>query len=377
MLLAILLCGTGLYLSVGSYYGAQWSLVLVRSWTLICFGCILLYIFLSPDVDGSVDFPRYQAWYQTLKRGESNVHAYVFEFGFEWLARIAASLAIPFRMFIAAIAFMVMLSVYVLTRIITQPRDLAAVLFLYMNFFAFYILIYHAVRSGLSMAFVLLAIAALLNGARIVSFLLIMIAATFHTASLFALLIFITAVPVLRVQHFFAINMGLFLSSILGLNEVLAGRLIAYMPSLAIGKYETYAGMSSAYYPRLRLDFFLFTFAPLFVYCLIRWSRRRHAREEQDGKLHLFMQMYALLMIPFSFFAFMPFSDRFALFCWALWPLAITATLMYGVALPVIERALTRLVIIALLVGVANVLQYKTTLVSVATEIQDQIVSRF
>lgn len=345
-------------------------LLLSVAWIAICLVVIAIFVVVLPEyypVWLGKDRITYDAEYVGAVEGASPD----FEIGFSLLTDLVASLtsnsAVYFILiFIANIALF-----HVLISYLFRPADWIIVYFFYFNYFAFFQATLNLIRQGLGIALSCVAIVCFLKNRLRLSSLLIILASLIHSASIFTFAIFLIRIRGVSVWWMVAAVFAVFALSIAGVTEFVFDGLLSltgiYPKHLIeytlVSSWREYSGGIH------RIDFLLFSLVPLIPYA---YFNMMVDIDKESAKFNLYeklMLMYVALVIPFGFFSYMTFSDRYLMQAWMLLPLMVIWPPLYMEEAPSRGTWAIRTVLLTLVAVLPNVTAYEATLLRICREI--------
>jgi hypothetical protein len=238
------------------------------------------------------------------------------QFGTSELLLFGATLVVFFGIFVLAL------------RRLLAPAAAAVVFVCYAAFPYFVAYAANALRQGLAMACLLMALVQYSRGRRD-GWLWLLVAPLWHSGAWLAViviaahqsLILVTRRERLRwVVVLGTLGVAILLSAT-GVNKEVLGRLPVEIPvEIPVEKLIYFTDPSQyGYRAGFRADFLLFSLVPL----ASAWALRRRAPTFSYRGPGWWLSIYLSLNILYHLFAFVPFADRFASFSWFLMPLVI------------------------------------------------------
>jgi EpsG family len=345
--------------------------MLQAAWIGICLAIMAAFVLVMPDyqLPGiGLDRLAYEEAYAGAAQGDSPE----FEIGFVIITEVFAALTSSSDIYFLVLFLVTVALLHVLIAQLFQAKDWLIVYFFYFNYFVFFNGVLNLIRQSLAIGVACVAIACFLKDRWRMSCLLIVLATMLHSAAIFTFAIFLTRLTFLTVWRLVAIIFAVFALSLAGVTEVIFDTLVAVSGiypkhlveySLGLWAWREYTGGV------FRMDFLLFALLPLAPYLYISLKGHGAADKPQFTAFENFLRIYLTLLIPFSFFSYMMFSDRYILQAWFLLPIMICWPLLY------VERTagpIGSAVRVALLLAVAvfpNVIDYGTTLLRVCQEL--------
>lgn len=370
MIIALLLYGSGFVLALAP---DDVRLHIPRIiWVTVVLSLIMTFVALDDSITARSDFSNYSAMYTDIGKGFYRGNS---DPGFTAILSAASWIGLDFRIVHALIAGALYVSICLFTYRLFGKRDWFFVIILYMNFFSVFLLLFSAIRQSLASSILLVAIHYLMRRRYITYTAIVLCASVVHISSIFALIGVLTWHRFVTVQRCVIVLIVIFISSATGVNSAAAFKVF---PVFLIGydKWNYYQGGELlATYTGAgtnRVDFLAFSIAPAILYVVLsgykyRCGSWRHVR--WDIYEHVTI-MYLLWLLPFAFFAYMPFSDRFALVGWLLWP----ATISWSIFISGGESGSRDMVVrggaLVVLAMIPNIIQYMDTLYTVARGVQ-------
>lgn len=215
---------------------------------------------------------------------------------------------------------------HILVAFMFKPKDWIVVYLFCLNYFVYFNATLNVIRQGLSAGLTCLAITYVMRRRQKMALFLILTATVFHSTAIFSLLIFLTRFSWLSVWRLSALILATFALSRVGVTELAFNLVLSatgYYPrhlleySSGLVSWRMYTG--GVY----RSDFLGFSLLPLVPYLLDQLKGRRSGYDVQFGRYEQVLRVYLTLLIPFAFFSYMLFSDRYLLQAWLLWPLLL------------------------------------------------------
>ena len=343
--------------------------VLQVAWIGICIAILGAFVLVLPDHQlagiGS-DRLAYEDAYAGAVHGDSPD----LDIGFVIITEAMAALTTSSNLFFLLVFLATLALMHVLIAQLFEEKDWLIVYFFYFNYFVFFNGTMNLIRQSLAIGVACVAIACFMKDRWRMACLLIALAALFHSAAIFTFLIFLAGLRVLTVWRLVAIILAVFALSLAGVTEMAFDTLLAMTGTYPKHLIEYASGLWAwREYPGgvFRIDFLAFALLPLAPY--LYFSLKGHAENPRFATFDKLMRVYLALLIPFCFFSYMMFSDRYILQVWLLLPMVICWPFLY------IEKTtgpLTSAVRFALLLAVAvlpNIIDYGASLLRVCQEL--------
>lgn len=347
-------------------------LLLSAAWIAICLGVIAAFVVVLPDHQPDwvgKDRIIYEYEYAGAVEGYTPDYEIAFSLLTDLIAWMSSSSTVYFLLiFTATMAMM-----HVLVSYLFRPADWLIVYFFYFNYFAFYNGALNIIRQALGVALCLVATAYFLKDRRRIAGLLIILATLVHSACIFSFVIFVTRIRGASVWRLVAAVFIVFALSRAGVTEAIfdgvldaTGIYPTHLIEYTMGMWSWREYTGGIY----RMDFLLFSLLPVLPYAAWHikggYARFGHAFAFYERM----MKVYVALIIPFSFFSYMMFSDRYALQAWMMLPMALLWPFLYlNDETPSRSGWVCRTVILAFFAVVPNILAYETTLLRICREI--------
>ena len=189
-------------------------------------------------------------------------------------------------------------------------------LFILFSFPFFYSISLNTVRSGMSYSLSILGLLLLFKKRHYAS-LLFLISSLFHVTGLVYLVSYFIRANKLSVNKYIIFWLVSLLISLTGAQDLI----ITNIPDIGrvTDKLSKYQINDSGYITGFRLDFFIFSALPLFMYLYLRITKIC-----VTIYLQYLMKVYFSLNIIYLIFLFYPYGDRFALMSWILIPFILS-----------------------------------------------------
>ena len=254
----------------------------------------------------------------------SLIDTYDIEIGFVLLLKIISKINISFYFFVFIIIGIIWSSLYYSINNIFKRKHTLLIFFMFYSLFFFYNFNSNIIKQGLATSFVLIAIVNLNNDNILKAIIFSLIGISFHYSALIIFVIYL----IYYLKPSIKLLIGLYITSIIllltNLNQVFL-KLFTYLGnSYFLNQITFYTSDStiSSYGMVNRIDFVIFnTFWIFFSYII-------YLKSAEEQQLRRYIKYYIGFSIVFSFFAFITYSDRIAIYSWFLLPILIHLTLI-------------------------------------------------
>jgi hypothetical protein len=306
--------------------------LLAAAWVTLGFGIIAAFVIVLPEYYDPAwlgpDRFNYEAEYADAATGIYPD----FEFGFALFTDLFARAGIaPVAYFLLIFVCNILMLHFVVSSLFRRT-DWIIVYFFFFYYFIFFEATLNVIRQSLGIALCCIAIVYFLKQRLRLCCLLIILAACIHSACIFTFVIFLTLFRRLGVWSLTAVVIGVFALSAAGITEYVYNT-FEDVTGLYIAHVEEYTNSAWAWeiYTGgvFRTDFLIFSLIPILPYAYFRIPGSKDRDDAAFVFYEKLMKVYVSLIIPFAFFSYMLFSDRYALTAWILLPMMILWPLLY------------------------------------------------
>jgi hypothetical protein len=322
----------GLALTLSSEPLRTYYLPVSYLWLLLCFGVVGMFILSGADIADVLGISglgdRFTYTYRFAEMAQFK-GASIFSLGFDLITLLVQQFTANENVYFLAIFFATLILMHILVNYMYLPQEWAIVYFIYLNYFAFFYATMVTIRHGLAISIICCALKFFLQKKYKTTVVIIICATLIHSVTGFGFLIFFSLHRLATVPNLLICAIGLFGGAVLGINRFIADRFFAAadlvperLMRLSDDPYFSKIYVHGIY----RMDFLLFSMIPAVVYYILVAKILNTSDKNMDQMARL-VKIYLLLLMPFSFFSYLPFSDRFCLTAWmflpvvVLWPL--------------------------------------------------------
>ncbi|MGL6382081.1 EpsG family protein [Aeromonas caviae] len=260
------------------------------------------------DFDMVGDTRNYIQMFNQVENDFSGLISSRIEPGFVLFLKLFSLIGLSERQFIFSVAvFQSGLWCFVLRKYIGKPVNLLIGTFIFISMFFFYNLGSNVIRQGIAIPFLILSVHYLLKGEKTKFIVMALPAFLFHKTTLgIILIVYLVHLLKLKTSFWLVVLAVVTLFSITNLFTMITELGSFYM----LKDYGAYIDgtINDSYKVGFRLDFWLFSMLPVFLFYLLH---------KQDKAI--FTEKFNIYLALFSLFVFMfalPFSDRIGVYCW-------------------------------------------------------------
>jgi hypothetical protein len=346
-------------------------ILLSAAWIAICLAVTAAFIVVLP-AHGLTwvgwDRLEYEAYYAGAVDGYSPDT----EIAFSLLTDFVAALSANSSIFFLIVFFGTVAMFHALVAYLFRLEDQIAVYFCYFNYFSFFAGTLNTIRQTLGIALFCIAIVYFLQDRLRSSCLLIVLASLIHSVCILSFVIFLARIPGATVWRLVAAVLAVFAMSLAGVTQTafdgfinLTGIYPKHLIEYTSGEWawREYSGGN------YRVDFLVFSLLPLIPYAFFWWRADNYKALPAWVQYEKLMKLYITLIMPFAFFSYMMFSDRYSSLSWFILPILVIWPLLYMEKTPSRRMWAIRTILLTVVAIVPNAISYEATLMRICWEI--------